>query len=248
MRPASRADRACLPRRHAGPAGAGCRLAAGGHATRRGRGRRRAARRARRYLAGTGADGRAAAAAGGGPPAARDPRRLALDGSRACRARRLERALGAAGRHLLPPRAPFPGRSPELCRRRRHRPQPEARGAGQGGRSASPHRRPHVGDALILLHAARHPCAGAAPRACASGSGGAGPGVRAHARHPGFADCLLRGLARNEPGAGAHPGTTRQPRRTPTISTGRSTRSSYPARSSMARPWSGCASDCRPMR
>ena len=66
-------------------------------------------------------------------------------------------------------------------------PEPEARGTGQGGRSASPHRRPHVGDALILLHAARHPCAGAAPGACASGSGGAGPGVRAHARHPGLA-------------------------------------------------------------
>ena len=56
---------------------------------------------------------------------------------------------------------------------------------------------------LILLHAARHSRAGAAPRTCASGSGGAGPGVRAHACHPGFARCLLRGLARDEPGADA---------------------------------------------
>ena len=181
-------------------------------------------------------------------PAARDPRRLALDGSRPRRARRLERALGAAGRHFLPPRAPFPGRSPELCRRCRHRPQPEARGPGQGGRSASPHRRPHVGDALIVLHAARHPCAGAAPRACASGSGGAGPGLRAHARHPGFARCLLRGLARDEPGADALL-AQRGGRGARRLS--RLVGAPDPAsrgRSSMARPWSGCGTACRPMR
>ena len=132
-----RARRARLPRRHAGPARPGRDRAAGGHADRDSRRRRCAARRAGRDAGRRRRRWRELQTRcwrGRAPvrhrSAARAGRETAAPAHRA-----LRRALRPAGRHLVPPRrCCFRRRPSELCRRCRHRHQPEAGGAHQGRR------------------------------------------------------------------------------------------------------------------
>ncbi len=93
-----------------------------------------------------------------------------LGGSRWSQARlrggcALCRAICAAGRDLVPPRASLRSRTSLLCRRSRHRPESEAARAREGRRPHPPGRRPAGRDALAGLHAPRHSGAAADLRA-----------------------------------------------------------------------------------
>ena len=107
--------------------------------------------------------------------------------------RALRRALRAAGVLLLPPADAVPGRSPVLRRRPRHRAEPEAAGAHQGGRPHPPGRRAAVRDAGAELHAARHPGAEADAGPCPPGPAGARPRLSPASRRQRLADRVLGG-------------------------------------------------------
>ncbi len=92
----------------------------------------------------------------GGGAADRAARRQPLVGGGLCVGAAFRRAVRAAGRHHVPPRAPVRPGPPLLCRRPRHRAQSEASGAGEGRRSHHSGRRPARRDAVAGLYAARH--------------------------------------------------------------------------------------------
>ena len=87
----------------------------------------------------------------------RHPRRLALERGRGRGHPALCRAIRSAGRLLVPPADALRPRASELCRRCRHRHQSGARRAREGGRRAAPDRRADERDAVVGLHADRHP-------------------------------------------------------------------------------------------
>ena len=123
-----------LPHRLPGPPRPGGDRAAGGHADRARGGARRQDLRAGGNLAGPHRHEPPAEDAVGVEEAGRAGRRQPLVAGRVRRAGALCRALCAAGRHHLPPRA-FVRRAASLfCRRSRHRRQPEAARAHQGRR------------------------------------------------------------------------------------------------------------------
>ena len=150
------------------PARPGGDRAARGHADRARRGRRtRRPFEPVETWPGLDRHGAAAEAAVGGEAADRAARRQPLVGGRLRGGRALRRALRAAGRHHVPPRASVRPAAPVLRRRPRHRPQPEAARARQGGRPDRAGRRPARRDAVAGLHAARHSGA-AADASCMS--------------------------------------------------------------------------------
>ena len=71
--------------------------------------------------------------------------------------RRLCREIRAAGRYDLPPPSSLRRAASLLCRRSRHRPQPEARRAHQVRRPCRVDRRAHGRIAVAELHALQHP-------------------------------------------------------------------------------------------
>ena len=156
-----------------------------------------------------------------------------LGGSRWTRRRRGKsvaawRERRPAGRDLVPPRAAVSRRSPELRRRSRHRPQPEAGRAHQGGRPLAAGRRAPVGDAVILLHADRHSrrrgrswcmCI-PVPRNWAASISRRSPSRPR--------PCRSARRSRDSTGSGRRHGARRRARRMRTISPGRKRRASCP--------------------
>ena len=121
----------------------------------------------------------------------------------------------------LPPPDALRPRSPELCRRCRHRHQPGAGPARQGGRPPPPHRRAHERDAVVRLHADRHPRAAAGARPRPSRRRGARPRLPADARHQRQPDRLRRRARRPAAAATRSPGAPRRAPPTPPIAPGR---------------------------
>ena len=128
-----------------------------------------------------------------------DRRRVGLVGARGGRPGALRGALRPADRHLVPPPDAVSRRPSELCRRCRHRAEPQARRAGEGRRPADPGGRPDVGDAVIVLQPDRHPQSPPVPGACPCRRRGARPRLSAGARH----QCQPRRLRRRAGGAAA---------------------------------------------
>ena len=104
----------------------------------------------------------------------------------------------------------FSRRSSEFRRRSRHRSQSEARRAHQGSRPSAAGRRPHVGSAVVGLHADRRAGAEAEAGACASGRGRTRPRLSAGAGDPGKPDrvrieaCRARHSCARQRGGGGH--------------------------------------------
>ena len=131
-----------------------------------------------------------------GRAAARNHRRRGLDapGNRGPDAvPRGERASGGRG---VPAAGRARQRLAELCRGRRHRHQPGARGAREGGGSPARDRAPPRGDDDLGLHARRVTGAEADTRPRASGRGGARPRLPRGAPDPGGAGGVRGGRPR----------------------------------------------------
>ena len=92
----------------------------------------------------------------GRPSADRAARRQPLVGGGLRRGCALRRALRAAGRHHVPPRASVRSGASLLRRRSRHRAQSQAARPREGRRPHPARRRPARRDAVAELHAARH--------------------------------------------------------------------------------------------
>ena len=146
---------------------------------------------------GCGADRRAADQARASRTATRDHRRWRLVARCGTRHAHVSRGKCAAGRRRVPPPGRDRQRLAELCRRRRHRHQPEARRAGARVRSPARRRPAPRRDDDVGLHARRAADACADTRPRAPRCGGARPRLPRR-----LADPLRNGELR---GRGARP-------------------------------------------
>ena len=119
------------------------------------------------------------------------------------------RGLGAAGRLLLPPPDAVRPSPPELCRRCRHRHQPEAGHRHQAGRPGAADRRPHGRDAVLRLHAAEEPLPRPDAGPCPCRRRRTRPRLPADAGDQRLACRLRRGLRQAQAGLQRRPGRTR---------------------------------------
>ena len=138
------------------------------------------------------------------------------------------RALCAAGRDHVPPRASVRPAASLLRRRPRHRAQSEAARAREGRRPHRPGRRPARRDAVAGLHAARHSGPRQTLGARPSRRRGARPRLPAASRDQCRADRLCGRARRPAAAERDHAGATRRRPRMPTSSPGPTSRPRVP--------------------